>query len=165
MVLLPPVTPPAFLDINVFLPGSALVTHLFSVTSAMLHRSHILQYFQNSIKGLGISAHWGDGKFCWEGNFYVVVGIWGGVILTIQNFFRFKKQHIVNIFSVGVNVKFCRDNFFHWVVEIWGGGILTIQTILPSCFEICEGFLWIQQRNWKHKKTILWNTNLCINIA
>ena len=78
----------------------------------ILFASHILQYFQNSIKGLGISAHWGEGKFCWEGNFYVVVGIWGAVILTIQTFFRVKKQHIVKIPSVGVNVKFCRNNFF-----------------------------------------------------
>ena len=73
----------------------------------------------------GISAHLGDGKFCWEGNFYVVVGIWGGVILTIQTFFKAKKQHIVKIPPVGVKVKFCREeeeNFFYWVVEIWGQG-------------------------------------------
>ena len=76
------------------------------------------------ISSPGISAHWGDGKFCWEGNFYVVVGIWGGVILTIQTFFKAKKQHIVKIPPVGVKVKFCREeeNFFYWVVEIWGQG-------------------------------------------
>ena len=126
----------SILDINVFLPGFALVTHLFSVTPAMLHRytrsfpvqhffnlnlkatpmnsvlPHILQDFQNNIKALEISAHRGDGKCCWKGNFYVVVGIWGGVILTTQNFFRVKKQQIVKISSVGVNVNFCRDNFF-----------------------------------------------------
>ena len=32
------VTSPAFLDINVFPPSFALVTHLFSVIFAMLHR-------------------------------------------------------------------------------------------------------------------------------
>ena len=48
-----------------------------------------------------ISPHCRDGKFCWEGNFYVVVGIWGWVILTIQIFFKVKKQHIVKIPPVG----------------------------------------------------------------
>ena len=118
----------------------------------ILFLSHILDYFQNSIKGLGISAHWGDGTFCWEGNSYVVMRIWRGMILTIETLFRVKKQHIVNIPSVGINVEFCKDNFFYWVVEIWGGVILTIWTILPRSFEICEGFLWIRQRYWKHEK-------------
>ena len=61
----------------------------------------------------------------WEGNFYVVVGIWGGVILTIQTLFKCKKQHIVKILPVGVKVKFCREeeeDFFPWVVKIWGQG-------------------------------------------
>ena len=49
----------------------------------------------------GISAHLRDGKFCWEGNFYVVVGIWGGVILTIPIFFKAKKQNIVKFPPVG----------------------------------------------------------------
>ena len=127
----------SILDINVFLPGFALVIHLFSVTPAMLHRytrSFPVQHFFNlNLKGnttefcsCPISyrifrialRHWGYlpigemGKFCWEGNFFVVVGIWGGVILTTQNFFRVKKQHLVKIPSVGVNVNFCRDNFF-----------------------------------------------------
>ena len=89
------------------------------IDSNLPHPTHVL----NTCGNPGISAHWGDGKFCWEGNFYVVVGIWGGVILTIQTFFKAKKQHIVKIPPVGVKVKFCRkENFFYWVVEIWGQG-------------------------------------------
>ena len=53
--------------------------------------------FSTPVGSPGISAHWGDGKFCWEGNFYVVVGIWGGVIFTMLIFFNAKKQHIVKI--------------------------------------------------------------------
>ena len=63
-----------------------------------------------------------------------MMGIWGGVILTAETFFKAKKQHIVKIPPVGVIVKFFRENFFYWVVEIGGGVIWTIQTILPSCF-------------------------------
>ena len=76
--------------------------------------------FSTPVGSPGISAHCGDGKFCCEGNFYVVVGIWGGgVILTIQIFFKAKNQHIVKLPPVRVKVKFCReDNFFYWVVEI-----------------------------------------------
>ena len=60
------------------------------------------------------------GNFSWEENFYVVVEIWGGVTLTIQTFFKAKKQHIVKIPSVQFKVKFCREeNFFYWTLEIW----------------------------------------------
>ena len=77
--------------------------------------------FSTPVGNPGISTHWGDGKYCCEGNFYVVVGIWGGVILTIQTFFKAKKQHIVKIPPVGVKVKFCREEeeiLFYWLVEI-----------------------------------------------
>ena len=40
-----------------------------------------------------------------EGNFYAVVGIWGGVILTIQLFFKAKNQHVVKISPARVKVK------------------------------------------------------------
>ena len=62
------------------------------------------------LPGVGISAHWGDGRFFWEGNFYVVVDFDHSV------FFKAKKQHIVKITPVGggVTVKFCREeNFFY----------------------------------------------------
>ena len=49
----------------------------------------------------------------------MMVGIRGGVILTIQSFFKAKKQHIVKIPPEWVKVEFCREeNFFYWVVEI-----------------------------------------------
>ena len=55
MVLLVPVTSPVLLDINIFLPGFALVTRLVSVTSEMLHRytqPFSVQLFSNlSLKG------------------------------------------------------------------------------------------------------------------
>ena len=66
----------------------------------------------NTCGNPGISAHWGDGQFCWEGNFYVVVGIWGGVILTIQIFFKAKKQHIVKIPPVGGCSEILQGEFF-----------------------------------------------------
>ena len=68
--------------------------------------------FSTPVGSPGISAHWGDGKFCWEGNFYVVVGMRRSDFDT-QIFFKAKKQHIVKISPVGFKVKFCReDNFF-----------------------------------------------------
>ena len=40
----------------------------------------------------------------------------GGVVLTIQTFFKAKKQYIAKIPPVGVAVKFCREeNVFYWV--------------------------------------------------
>ena len=34
-----------------------------------------LPMFSTPVRNPGISVHWGNGKFYWEGNFYVVVGI------------------------------------------------------------------------------------------
>ena len=34
----------------------------------------------------------GDGKLSWEDLVYIVVGTWGVVILTIQNFFKAKNN-------------------------------------------------------------------------
>ena len=179
----------SLLDINVFLPGFALEIHLFSVTSAMLHRytqSFSVQYFSNlGLKGNTI-------EFCScpisYSFFKIALRYWGYLLIREMGnfagrgifiwwwepeeewFWPFKhflewKNNTVKIYSVGINVKFYRDIFFYWVVEFWEGVILTIRTILPSCFEICEGFLWIREKNWKHGKKILQNINLYIDIA
>ena len=71
--------------------------------------------FSTPVGNPRISAHWGDGKFCWDWNFYVVVGIWGGVILTIQTFFKTRKQHIVKFPQWGLKWNFPeRIIFFTW---------------------------------------------------
>ena len=77
--------------------------------------------FSAPVGNFGISAHLGDRKFCWEWNFYVVVGI--TVILNIQTLFKAKKQHFVKIPPVVVKMKFCREeeeNFFNgwWKFEV-----------------------------------------------
>ena len=141
-------------------------THLFSVTSAILHRytrPFSVQHFSNwSLKAIF--------KIAFRGWGYLPIGEMGnltgrGIFMlwwesVDEWFWPFKpflelKNNIVKIPSLGVNVKFCRDNFFYWEVEI-------------CCFEICEGFLWILQTNWKHEKKNVkykWNINLYINIA
>ena len=93
------------------------VTVIFQQRLSPLNLPHVLiqvpTMFATLVGNPGISAHWGDVKFCWEGNFHVVVGIWGEAILAIQTFVKAKKQHIVKIPPVGVKLKFCREeNFF-----------------------------------------------------
>ena len=108
---------------NIWTPWQVFFNSILSP----LNLPHILiqvpSIFSTLVGNPGICAHWGDMKFCWEGNFYVVVGIWGGAILISQTFVKTKKQHIAKIPPVGFKVKFCREeNFFYWVLEIWGQG-------------------------------------------
>ena len=169
-----------FITTNVSLSGFALVTHLCSVTSAMLHRyfwPFSVQHFSNlSLKGNTI-------EFCSCPISYSVLKIalrnweylpieeienfaWKGFFMWWwesgeQWFWPFKpflklKSNSVKISPVGVNVKLCREEiFFYRLVENWRGVILTIRTNLLSCLEICEGFLWIRHRDWKHGKYFL----------
>ena len=108
-----------FFNSNLTTPAPPISLHV-SILDPPPHRpQHI---FLTPVGNPGISVHWRDEKFCWEGNFYVVVVIWGGLILTIQTFFKTKKQHIVKIPLVGAKVKFSRHNFFYRIMEIWGQG-------------------------------------------
>ena len=48
-----------------------------------------IQGFLNGIKWWGgISPSWGNGKFYWGEFIFWLVATWGGVILTIQTFFK-----------------------------------------------------------------------------
>ena len=77
--------------------------------------------FSTLVRNPRISAHWGDGKFCWYWNFYAVVGIWGGVILTIQTFFKTRKQHIVKFPQWRLKWNFAERRIFFtrwWKFEV-----------------------------------------------
>ena len=51
------------------------------------------QGFPNSVEGWWkFLQQWGDEKFSWGDLIYVVVGCWGGVILTIWTFFKAKNN-------------------------------------------------------------------------
>ena len=118
----------SILDINVFLPGFALVIHLFSVTPAMLHRytrSFPVQHFFNlNLKGnttefcsCPISyrifrialRHWGYLPIGEMGNFAgreIFLWWWESEEEWFWPF-KAKKPHIVKISPVWVKVKFC----------------------------------------------------------
>ena len=51
-------------------------------------------FFQIALGGGENSHYWGcgDGKFCWEGFFYQMVGTWGGEIFAMQTFFKAKSN-------------------------------------------------------------------------
>ena len=71
----------------------------------------------------GICAHWGDMKFCWEGNFYVVVGIWRGAILISQTFVKLKNNILQKFPQLGLKWNFAWRRIFFigcWKFEVRG---------------------------------------------
>ena len=67
-----------------------LLAALFLWLNGWLH--HIWQGFPKNVKGRGNPPSWGMGNFAAEEFFYLVVGIWYGMILTIWTFLNAKNN-------------------------------------------------------------------------